>query len=275
MALDSKQRKLLHQKGQKPITGKGSPSKSDGKDGDIAYKDIQGQGTVHFVKAKGEWKPLSSSGSMPATRTIIGGTSRRTSSGITSHGDLTGLTDNDHTQYLTTPGDGIDVTGQTVAVDVTDILGTGLTESSNNIDVVYEADNPITINAGDVVAPVGAADEASRGDHQHPVSTGTPNNLSVNLAASTEGSASSLARSDHTHDLDESIAPTWTGLHKFDEKIEVNRGGSSYKTDYAINREPESNGRHFASGEADYQQNYSWLGVYDQISDYDTGYGDW
>ena len=36
-------------------------------------------------------------------------------------------------------------------------------------------------------------------------------------------------------DLDESIAPTWTGLHKFDEKIEVNRGGSSYITDNAIN----------------------------------------
>lgn len=39
-----------------------------------------------------------------------------------------------------TAGDGIDVTGDAVTVDVTDILGFGLTESSNNIDIDPAAD---------------------------------------------------------------------------------------------------------------------------------------
>ena len=50
---------------------------------------------------------------------------------------------------------------------------------------------------------------------------------------------------------------------------------SSYITDHAVNSKPASNGRHFATGHADYQQNYSWIGLYNQISDYDAGYGDW
>jgi hypothetical protein len=50
---------------------------------------------------------------------------------------------------------------------------------------------------------------------------------------------------------------------------------NSYITDHSINNKPASNGRHFATGHADYQQNYSWIGLYNQISDYDAGYGDW
>ena len=47
---------------------------------------------------------------------------------------------------------------------------------------------------------------------------------------------------------------------------------------FSINIEPQSNGRHLATGDADYQQNYSWIGLYDQISastEHDADYGNW
>jgi len=53
---------------------------------------------------------------------------------------------------------------------------------------------------------------------------------------------------------------------------------NSYITDHALNSKPASNGRHFATGDADYQQNYSWIGLYDQISsssEHDADYGNW
>ena len=42
-----------------------------------------------------------------------------------------------------------------------------------------------------------------------------PDADSVNVAASSEGSNSTYSRSDHTHNLDEGIAPTWTSGHTF------------------------------------------------------------
>ena len=42
-----------------------------------------------------------------------------------------------------------------------------------------------------------------------------PDANSVNVSASTEGSNTTYARSDHTHNLDESITPTWTAAHTF------------------------------------------------------------
>jgi hypothetical protein len=53
---------------------------------------------------------------------------------------------------------------------------------------------------------------------------------------------------------------------------------NSYITDHSINNKPASNGRHFATGDADYEQNYCWVGLYDQIaaaSEHDADYGDW
>ena len=42
-----------------------------------------------------------------------------------------------------------------------------------------------------------------------------PDANSVNVAASSEGSNTTYSRSDHTHNLDEGIAPTWTAGHTF------------------------------------------------------------
>lgn len=148
MALDSKQRKLLHQKGQKPITGKGKPNKADGKDGDVAYKDIQGEGTVHFIKARGDWKPLSSSGSMPTSRSIIGGTSRRGGSGVSSHDGLTGLGDDDHLQYILADGTrALTADWNVGAFDITavDLNATG----DLDVDGTVQIDGTVTVGVDD------------------------------------------------------------------------------------------------------------------------------
>lgn len=65
--------------------------------------------------------------------------------------------------------------------------------------------------------------------HTHDITTGTPAADSVNIAASTPGSASTLVRSDHTHNLDESIIPAWTGKHTWSGvDLQVDDGGGNY-----------------------------------------------
>lgn len=46
--------------------------------------------------------------------------------------------------------------------------------------------------------------------------TAAPDADSVNVSVSGEGSNASYSRSDHTHNLDEAIAPTWTSGHTFE-----------------------------------------------------------
>jgi hypothetical protein len=107
MALTKEERKLLHQKAQQPTYGSGKPSDSDGFNGDIAYRKVEGAGTVQYLKENNSWTAISSSGVMPPLRVITGGGRSSSSSagtGVTSHGDLTSLTDDDHTQYLLVDG---------------------------------------------------------------------------------------------------------------------------------------------------------------------------
>ena len=100
MALTREERKLLHQKGKQPTFGSGKPDKGSGNEGDVAYRKIEGSGTVQYLKQDGDWLALSSSGDKPqtrsqtTTRTIIS-----TSGGVSNHNLLSGLLDDDHTQY--------------------------------------------------------------------------------------------------------------------------------------------------------------------------------
>ena len=61
----------------------------------------------------------------------------------------------------------------------------------------------------------GSESTTPRADHQHAIVAAAPEANSVSLSASAEGSGSSFARADHTHNLDESIVPSWTGIHTF------------------------------------------------------------
>mgnify|MGYP003647117049 CR=1 FL=1 len=104
MALTREERKLLHQKSKQPTFGTGKPDANTGNEGDISFRKIEGSGTVEYVKQDGSWIAVASSGEMPTVR-IVGGSGRGgSSSGISNHGLLTGLSDDDHSQYLLIDG---------------------------------------------------------------------------------------------------------------------------------------------------------------------------
>ena len=54
-------------------------------------------------------------------------------------------------------------------------------------------------------------------------------NQDVSLTATAGGSATTWARSDHRHVLNQGIAPTWTGAHKFHEDVIIGESGNTAK----------------------------------------------
>lgn len=102
MALNREERKLLHHKSRKPTFGVNKPDPNEGKNGDISFRKIQGSGTVQYIKDNGDWLAIGSSGNLPPQRQIIysSSSSSGTSSSVTNHGDLLGLGDDNHTQYV-------------------------------------------------------------------------------------------------------------------------------------------------------------------------------
>lgn len=77
---------------------------------------------------------------------------------------------------------------------------------------------PGTIEPDDGAAE-GAGDSFARATHVHAIVCATP--VSVDLGANAEGSSTSFARADHKHDIAENIAPTWTGVHTFNQDIQL------------------------------------------------------
>ena len=102
MSLNIEQRRLIHQKSKQPTFGSGKPDKGSGNEGDIAYRKVQGSGTVQYLKQDGEWIAISSSGEMPKTRLV--GRSSSTFTSVSNHSSLGGLLSDDHTQYLLVDG---------------------------------------------------------------------------------------------------------------------------------------------------------------------------
>ena len=100
--LNREERKLLHHKSKQPTLGRGKPDESDGFEGDIAYRKIEGSGTVQYIKQDGSWVAMSSSGTMPPKRSII--KKSEESSSISIHSSLSGLSSDDHPQYLLVDG---------------------------------------------------------------------------------------------------------------------------------------------------------------------------
>ena len=96
MALTREERKLLHQKSKQPSFGVGKPDNSEGKDGDVQYRQVEGSGTVQYVKSSNEWVAIGSSGEMPPLRVVGSSISSRSTStsttSSTSELDIGGLT---------------------------------------------------------------------------------------------------------------------------------------------------------------------------------------
>ena len=95
-------------------------------------------------------------------------------------------------------------------------------DPNTTVDMTADSDD-LTANLTEVVWSVvkpGASGNVALHAHSDEdtgddVATAAPGVDSVNVAASSEGTAHSVAKSDHTHNLDESIAPTWAGEHDF------------------------------------------------------------
>ena len=107
MSYTKEERRLIHKKAQQPLMGNGVPSNLDGKENDIAYRRVPNKGIVHYVKRDGEWQALSSTDSLPAERSVTKTTtttSGGTSSSVIDHGSMSGLTHDDHAQYLLIDG---------------------------------------------------------------------------------------------------------------------------------------------------------------------------
>tara|TARA_R100000234_G_scaffold21812_1_gene12268 strand:+ start:2258 stop:3619 length:1362 start_codon:yes stop_codon:yes gene_type:complete len=101
MPLTREERKLLHQKSKQPTFGINKPDVKEGHDGDIAFRQVSGSGTVQYVKENGNWTAISSSGTMPQSRNTVNPSS---SGSITIHSGLSGLGIDDHPQYLLIDG---------------------------------------------------------------------------------------------------------------------------------------------------------------------------
>ena len=102
MPLTRDERKLIHQKSKQPTFGNGKPEKDSGKDGDISFRKVHGSGTVQYLKQDGDWVAISSSGTLPPKRS--GTSTSPTSTSVSSHSNLLGLSSDDHEQYLLISG---------------------------------------------------------------------------------------------------------------------------------------------------------------------------
>jgi pectin methylesterase-like acyl-CoA thioesterase len=110
------------------------------------------------------------------------------STAITRHGDMTGLSANDHTQYQlrTEKNQASGYCG----------LDAGTKVSYTYLPFTSTAPSQITVTS----AVIGSSNQICFSDHAHSVSTATASGLTVG-GSSAEGSATSLCRSDHNHGL--------------------------------------------------------------------------
>jgi hypothetical protein len=105
MAFNRYERILSAKKSSAPMFRKGAPDNKEGSNGDIVYADISGLGTVQYIKKDNAWIAMSSSGEMPAVRFVGGGGGGASvGGGVSDHSELSGLSLDDHEQYLLIDG---------------------------------------------------------------------------------------------------------------------------------------------------------------------------
>ena len=127
---------------------------------------------------------------------------------VTAHGDLTGLLNDDHPQYLlvngTRPMSGnLNMNGQ----DITNVgtVNNVVVEAHATRHLPSGADPlataaPITAVGGNTANQTGTANSLARSDHQHDVATGVVS-AQIPDQVNAEGSSNNLARADHVHNI--------------------------------------------------------------------------
>ncbi len=141
-------------------------------------------------------------------RPRLGFSSTGGSSSASDHGNLTGLTDDDHPQYLLTSGaraltgnldlgaNNITNVSQVDGVDVSDHAARHLPNGSDPITTAAPATNlsATTSNAE------GIQNSFARSDHSHAITTGAPS-TQIPAQANAIGTSASIARADHVHNI--------------------------------------------------------------------------
>jgi hypothetical protein len=129
-------------------------------------------------------------------------------------------------------GDGIDVAADSIAVDVTDLIGDGLTESGN--DIVLGTPSTLTVDTSNGV---------TASSHTHAITTSSNPGAAASILASDAGGGLTLVDLTLTGDLSVSDALDVTGAADFGDDLTV--GSNILFVDYSqsnvgINRAPDS-----------------------------------
>jgi hypothetical protein len=126
------------------------------------------------------------------------------SGGVTVHSALSGLSADDHTQYLLTTGSramsgGLNMGTYAITnvgnVDGVDVSAHASRHNPGGVDALTTA-APGAISVG-ASATEGSNSSLARSDHGHSVATGAPSSIGTSNAA---GASSSIPRLDHVHD---------------------------------------------------------------------------
>ena len=137
--------------------------------------------------------------------------------GTINHGDLLGLLNDDHPQYILTNGDRV-LTGN-LNLGSNDIINV---DTVNGVVVETHASRHLPNSVTDPLATaapdtnlsatttnsVGTANSFARSNHTHAINTGAPNSIQPDQSNST-GTSANLARADHIHEIP-TAAPTTT-----------------------------------------------------------------
>jgi len=122
---------------------------------------------------------------------------------VSDHGNLTGLLDDDHTQYLLVSGSrsmsgslnmGTHSITNVNLVDGVDVSAHANRHNPGGLDALTTG-VPVAITVGGSPS-AGTASSYSLSDHQHTINSGTPVSVGLN---NSDGTANTISRSDHVH----------------------------------------------------------------------------
>ena len=306
MPLNRDERKLLHQKSKQPTFGSGKPDNGSGNEGDIAYRKVQGSGTVQYLKQDGNWVAVSSSGEMPKTRTIGRSSTSTTSVSFTNHSSLGGLLSDDHPQYLLVDGTrdmtgDLSLSGGDGALTFTaDNSSIKIPDNKSASLIIEEADTAyltfVTTNSGEKITlgkkleagsveiegsafdiDGGAIDGTPIGANSHTTIKGTTIDATTDFTIG--GTVITDGNIDYTGTLNIDGATGVILQEAGGEVIKIDTDKDIFFNQYSQNLfqqygfHNKIDKYHQTSGRGDFQQNFSMLSIHGESTSFNTSYG--